>query len=142
MRLMPGNETTITQPRFWLPTIWGRADFASGQTVALAMAINGHPPGIDEFSLPRRMSLVSVGIELDAGVSAGFLRFQLTRNGTPVGPTWDMDDTTGLRRLIEVTPGTIIGQKGQRIGVVWGSPPSLSPAGSIDGVVMLEVEPV
>lgn len=137
---MPGNDTIVVQPRSFLPAIWGRADFAAGQTTALALAINGFPAGIDTFSLHQRSSLVAVGVELDAAVTAGFIRFQLTINGSAIGSTFDMDSGTGLRRLIEVPSGKYVGQKGNRVGVEWGSPPSLAPAG-IDGIVAILVEP-
>lgn len=139
---MPGNETIYKSPRFWLPVSWGVQDFAAGQTTPQAMPINGFPAGIYEFSLPRKMSLVTVGIELDAAVTAGFIRFQLARNGSLINGNLDMDSGAGLRRLIEFTPGELVGDKGDRIGIAWGSSGTLAPAGSIDGIILMEMEPV
>lgn len=137
---MPGNETVNKAPRAFLPVQWTKGGFTAGQTVGIAMQISGFPASIDEMSLLRKTSLLTVAIILSAVPTAGFIRFMLTKNGADTGKTFDMDSTTGLRQAWEFRPGELTGVKGDRVGVKWGSSGSLLPSGSIDGVVLLEVQ--
>ena len=132
--------SAIIQPRQFLPGAWAKEDFSAGQTTAVAMAIAGWPSGLDVIVLPRRMSLVTVMVGLTMAVSAGFIRFELTKNGIGTGKTIDMDASQGTLRVVKLTPGSLVGDEGDRIGVQWGSHPSLAPSG-IDGVIALEAQP-
>lgn len=139
---MPGNTTYNRQARFWLPVSWSHTNFAAGQTSPLQMLITGLPFSLDEFSIARRLSLVTVGIEIDSVVTAGFIRLQISKNGAGMGVTVDIDSSTGLRQLVEIRPGVLVFDKGDRLGVQWGSNPGLLPDSAIDGVIFMEAEEV
>jgi hypothetical protein len=137
---MPGNETVAKGKRAFLPTIWMKNDFTAGQTVGVAMLIAGFPTSIVAFPLLRKTSVLSVGILLSAPVTAGFIRFELTKNGVATGNTMDMNAAAGTRKLWEFEPGALVGNKGDEVGVLWGSNGTLAPSGSIDGVLFFEVQ--
>jgi hypothetical protein len=132
--------STVIQPRQFLPGVWAHTNFAAGQTTGVAMALAGWPSGFKAVVLPRQMSLVTVMVGLTAAVTSGFLRFELTKNGTDTGKTLDMDSSHGQIRVVKFVPGALVGDEGDRIGIKWGSHPSLAPSG-IDGVVTFEVQP-
>ena len=137
---MPGNETVNKSPRAFLPAQWSKEGFTSGQAVGVAMEICSFPASIYEMSLIRETSLLSVAIILSAAPAVGFIRFELTKNGVSTGKTFDMDSTTGVRQVWVFRPGELTGVKGDRVGLKWGSSGTLAPSGSIDGVVLLEVQ--
>lgn len=137
---MPGNDTVNKSPRAFLPAQWTKLGFTAGQAVGVPLQIGSFPASINEMSLIRETSLLAVAIILSAVPTAGFVRFELTKNGVDTGKTFDMDTTTGLRQVWEFRPGELTGDKGDRVGVKWGSSGSLLPSGSIDGVVLLEVQ--
>lgn len=137
---MPGNTTVEKSPRAFLPAQWTKEGFTAGQVVGVAMQVSSFPASIVEMSFLRKTSLLTVAIILSAVPAAGFIRFMLTKNGADTGKTFDMDSTTGLRQLWEFKPGELTGVKGDRVGVKWGSSGALLPSGTIDGVVLLEVQ--
>jgi hypothetical protein len=139
---MPGNDTVVKSPRLLLPTTWVKTGFTAGQSVGVAMQLAGLPSSLVELPLPRAASLVMVGIVLSGPVAAGLIRFELTKNGIATGKTVDMDSTSGTKQMWELKPGELIGDKGDEIGILWGSSGSLAPSGSIDGALFLEVQPV
>jgi hypothetical protein len=104
------------------------------------MQISSFPASINEMALPRKTSLLTLAIILSAAPTAGLIRFEITKNGVDTGKTFDMDMTTGTRQMWEFKPGELTGVKGDRIGVKWGSSAALLPSGSIDGVVLAEVQ--
>jgi len=132
------NETTVKSPRAFLPVFWSGSDFAAGETTGASLPIAGFPASIVEFPLPRIASLVTVGIVLSESVTGGFLRFELTKNGVPTGKYVDVD--SGSKKIWEITPGEIVADKGDEVGILWGSSPGLTPDGTIDGVLFLEVQ--
>jgi len=135
---MPGNETVIKSPRAFLPTSWFAVNLTAGETTGVEMSMTGLP--FTAIPLPSQCSLVAVGIVLSAPVTVGLIRFELTKNGVGTGKTVDVNSTTGVKRIWEFKPGELVGDKGDEIGVKWGSSGSLLPSGSIDAVVFLEVQ--
>ncbi len=128
------------QSRSWLPVSWGKSGFTSGQAVGVAMEINGFPAGIKEIALARNTSLVTIGILLSSAVTAGLIRFEIVKNGSATGKTFDMTSSEGLKTMWEFNPGILTGAKGDTVGLLWGSSGSLNPSGTIDGVVFFEVQ--
>jgi hypothetical protein len=133
-------STENKQPRAFLPVQWSKSGFSAGQSTGIAMAITGFPSGINEFTLLRDTSLVTVGILLSSPVTAGFIRFEVVKNGSATGKTVDVNSGSGLAAMWEIKPGTMRGTKGDRIGVQWGSSATLAPSGTIDGVIFFEVQ--
>jgi len=132
--------TENKQRRVWLPAQWIKTGFTSGQGTGLAMAISGFPAGIKEIALARPTSLVTVGIQLSAAITAGLIRFEITKNGAATGKTVDLTSASGLKAMWEFDPGELTGTKGDVVGVLWGSSGSLAPSGTIDGVIFFEVQ--
>jgi len=137
---MPGNATVSKSPKAFLPATWTKEDFTAGEAAGVAMAIGGFPAAINEMSLLRKTSLLSVAIVLSEPVTAGFIRFMITKDGADTGYTFDMDAAAGTRQVWQFNPGQVTGVKGTRVGVKWGSSAALAPSGVIDGVVFLEVQ--
>lgn len=131
---------TNKQRRAFLPVSWGKSGFTAGQSTGEAMSITGFPSGIFEFVFPRLTSLVTVGVLLSAAVTAGFIRFEIIKNGVGTGKTIDVDASKGTATMWELDPGTVKGAKGDRIGIQWGSSGILAPDGTIDGVLFFEVQ--
>jgi hypothetical protein len=139
---MPGNTTVSKSRKAFLPVFWAKAGFTSGQTTGVAMPISGFPSAIMEFVLPREVTLLTIGIMLSQALTAGFLRFELTRNGTPTGKTVDVDVAAGTRKLWTLRPGELTGDAADEVGLLWGSSPTMAPSGVIDGVIFFEVQEV
>jgi hypothetical protein len=100
-------------------------------------------PGVNKVSslpLLDKATLRAVVIKLSAPITAGFIRFQLTRNGAGVGPEVEMNPGTGTVFQYEMKSGTLTADKGDEIGVQFGTHPSLAPAGSIEALVLLGIE--
>jgi hypothetical protein len=136
---MPGNETLDRSQRTYFPAEWVMDNVPAGQTTPVAMGI----PGVNQInSLPLldRATLRAVVIKLSAPVTAGFIRFQLTRNGSQVGPQVDMAPGDGTVKQWELAPGDLVANKGDEIGLVLGTPPTLAPAASIEALVLLGIE--
>jgi hypothetical protein len=139
---MPGNTTISKSRKVFLPVFWAKVGFTPGQTTGVAMPISGFPGTILEFVLPRETTLLTVGIMLSQALTAGFLRFELTRNGTPTGKTVDVDSAVGTRKLWTLRPGEVTGDVADEVGILWGSSPAMAPSGVVDGVIFLEVQEV
>ena len=77
---------------------------------------------------------------MDQAVTAGFIRFRLTADGNPIGPEFDMDSTRGTKALWEFAPGELVGSKGTSVGVVLGTSGTLLPAGTIEALVIIDVQ--
>lgn len=135
---MAGNTTQYTQPRIYLPAIWRKAGVTAGQTTGVPMDMTG--VGLPGLPLPRKASLISVGLLLSAAVTSQFIRFELTINGAATGITGDMTASNGTARIWEFNPGQVLLNKGDRIGVNWGSHPGLTPSGSIDAHAYMEFQ--
>ncbi len=135
---MPGNTTIYKVPRTYLPGFWKKVGVTANQATGLAMEI----PGITKTALPfaRRGSVVSVGVTLTAVVTAGLIRFELTKNGTPTGETFDMTSSSGTEQIWEFDPGVLVGEKGDELGILWGSSAALLPTGTIEAVLYFEVQ--
>ena len=130
--------TRYQDPRTYLPAVWQKVGVTADQTAGVAMTI----PSISKVDLPfaRKGSVVSVGITLTDAVTAGFIRFELTKDGTPTGKTFDMDSASGLHSIWEFPPGDLVGLKGEEIGILWGSNAALLPTGTIEAVLYVEVQ--
>lgn len=137
---MPGNATVSKSPKTFLPVQWTKTGFTANQAAGIAMQISSFPASINEMSLARETSVLTLAIILSAAVTAGFIRFEITKNGVDTGLTFDMDVAAGARQLWEFAPGVLTGVKGDRVGIKWGSNAALLPTGTIDGVVLLEVQ--
>ena len=137
---MPGNDTIEKSAKTFLPVFWTKTGFDSGQSTGVPMGISGFPSSIVEFALPRKTSLRTVGIMLSQAVTAGFIRFELTKNGSPTGKTVDVDVVAGSRKMWTFDPGELVGDAGDEVGILWGSSASLLPSGTIDGALFLEVQ--
>lgn len=135
---MPGNTTSSTMSRTYLPAIWKKVGVTSGQTTGLAMSI----AGISKVEIPmaRKCSIVSVAITLTEAVTAGLIRFELTKNGAPTGKQTDMTSAEGTKHIWEFEPGKLVGDKGDELGVLWGSSGSLAPSGAIEAAIYIEVQ--
>jgi hypothetical protein len=130
---------TNKSPRQWLAD-WVKEGVTANQTTGADMAIVGYPLSIKILPLARKTSLVTVGIILSAAVTAGLIRFEIVKNGTPTGQTFDMTSTEGTKQMWTFNPGTLTGVKGDEIGIQWGSNAALLPTGTIDSVLSLEVQ--
>jgi hypothetical protein len=135
---MPGNETQYETARAYFPATWNKENITAGQTTGVPMDIAGI--GLKSLPFAEKASVVSVAIVLSDAVTAGFIRFELTKNGNPTGKTVDMNATTGTKKLWEFPPGKLVANKGDEIGFLWGSSGSLAPSGSIEAVLLVEVQ--
>jgi hypothetical protein len=136
---MPGNETLDRSRRVFLPAEWRAENIPAGQATPVAMAIPGFTT-IARMPLSERATLRAVGLVLSQAVTAGLIRFQLTRNGALVGPTFDMTSASGTKALWTFKPGELVGAKGAEIGVSLGSSGSLTPAGVIEALAVIDVQ--
>jgi hypothetical protein len=118
--------------------MWKKAGVTAGQGTGVPMTI----PGISKVEIPmaRRCSIVSVAITLTTAVTAGLIRFELTKNGVATGHQFDMTSTEGTKQLWEFEPGKLVGDKGDELGVLWGSSGTLTPDGTIEAVLYFEVQ--
>lgn len=135
---MPGNQTSYRSLRVPLPGFWKQAGVTSGQGTGLPMGI----VGISKETLPlaRKASIVAVGLTLTTPVTAGLIRFEITKNGVGTGITKDMTLAEGTRKIWEIDPGKLVFEKGDEIGFLWGSSASLTPSGTIEAVLYVEVQ--
>jgi hypothetical protein len=135
---MPGNTTINVMQRAYLPAMWRQVDIAAGQATGLAMSI----PGISKVEIPmaRKCSIVSVAITLSESITAGLIRFELTKNSVATGKQFDMTSAHGTKHIWEFEPGDLVGDKGNELGMLWGSSGSLTPDGSIEAVLYIEVQ--
>jgi hypothetical protein len=136
---MPGNTTQNRTPRFNFPTEWVKAALAAGQTTGVPMPMVGLSV-IDSVPAPCPLSVVSAGIVLSEPVTNQFLEFRLTIDGVEQSPGIQMTSSNGSQRLYDIAPGKLTIQKGQRIGINWGSHPAMTPDGVIEALVVLEVQ--
>jgi hypothetical protein len=136
---MPGNETIDQSRRVFLPAEWRAASIPAGQATPIALAIPGFT-AIDAMPLAERATLRSVGIVLSQPVTAGLIRFQLTRDGALVGPTFDMTSASGDKAQWTFKPGELVGAKGAAVGVALGTSGTLAPAGVIEALVVIDVQ--
>jgi hypothetical protein len=100
-------------------------------------------PGVNKVSalpLLKRATLRAVVIKLSQPITAGFIRFQLTRNGTGVGPEVEMNAGTGTVFQHNLKPGLLVADAGDEIGLQFGTHPSLTPTGTIEALVLLGIE--
>ena len=134
---MPGNETEYKTPRNYLPVFWWKENIPAGGA-GVPMTINNLP--FEGFPFAKKASLVTLGIVLSEPVTAGLIRFEITKNGNPTGQTFDMDDSTGRKELWEFDPGKLVGNKGDELGILWGSNGSLAPADVIEAAIFVEVQ--
>jgi hypothetical protein len=135
---MPGNETKVRSDRVFPPAFWKKTGVTAGQTTGEDMDIAGITRNV--FTLPRDASLMSVGVVLTAPVTAGLIRFEITKNGVPTGKTFDMTDSTGAKQIWEFKAGELTGDKGDDIGFQWGSSGTLAPSGTIEAVLYIELQ--
>ncbi len=135
---MPGNTTIYKVPRTYLPAFWQKIGVTAGQATGVAMGITNITR--TEIPLARKGSIVSVGITVTSAVTAGLIRFELTKNETPTGKTFDMTSSSGLEQIWEFDPGALVGDKGDDLGVLWGSSGALLPTGTIEAVLYFEVQ--
>ncbi len=137
---MPGNDTKdVISPRAFFPLTWIKTGITAGQSPGVPMDLMGGSI-IKTFPLPRDTSIVTVGIILSAAVATNFIRFGLTVDDVEQAQTIDMDPAAGLQKLVTFAPGKFVVQKGERIGVNWGSHGSLTPSGTIEAIVAFEVQ--
>lgn len=135
---MPGNDTRVRSDRVFPPAFWKVVGATAGQTTGVDMDIAGITRNV--FTLPRDASLMSVGVVLTQAVTAGFLRFEITKNGSPTGKTKDIDSSSGLKQIWEFKAGELTGDKGDDIGFQWGSNAGLLPTGTIEAVLYIELQ--
>jgi hypothetical protein len=135
---MPGNATSYRSARVFLPAFWRKTGIAAGQSTGLPMGIVGITK--DTLPLVRKASIVSVGITLTTPVTAGLIRFELTKNGVGTGITKDITLADGTRKIWELDPGQLVGNKNDEVGFLWGSSGSLTPDGTIEAVIYVEVQ--
>ena len=136
---MPGNTTLDRSRRAYFPAEWVRDNIPASQVTPAPMEI----PGVSKVaSLPLldKATLRAVVIKLSAPITSGFIRFQLTRNGSGVGPEVEMNSGTGTVFQHELQPGSLVANKGDEIGVQFGTNPSFAPDGSIEALVLLGIE--
>jgi hypothetical protein len=95
---------------------------------------------VTSLPLLDKATLRAVVIKLSQPVTAGFIRFQLTRNGSGVGPQVEINPGMGVVFQHVIKAGQLVANKGDEIGVQFGTHPSLAPAGSIEAIVLLGIE--
>ena len=127
-----------TMPKSPLPGFWKKTNIPAGQATGVAMDIVGKTNNY--FVFQRKGSLVAVVIELTAAVTANFIRFEITKNGSATGKTFDMTSTEDTEAIWEFEPGVLVGNKGDKLGFLWGSHASLTPDGTIEAVIYPEVQ--
>jgi len=111
--------------RVYLPVVWQESNVTANQATGVELSLIGL--SMTQFALPRAGSILALGIMLSQAVTAGLLRLEITRNGTDTGKTFDV--TSGDRKLWEFEAGELSFNKGQELGVKWGSNAALSPTG-------------
>lgn len=136
---MPGNATKYSSVRFYFPTEWVESAIPAGQVSGIPMSLVGLSV-IDSIPAPDTLSIVSVGIVLSEPVTSQYIEFRLTIDGVEQTPGIQMGSSDGTQKLRDLDPGKLVIQKGQRIGVNWGSHPGLVPNGSIEALIILEVQ--
>ncbi len=136
---MPGNATKYTGARAYLPVVWSVTGIAANVVApGQVMSLNGLP--FNEFPLARDGSIVSVGIKISAAVTAGLIRFELTKGGVLTAEQFDMDSSSGLKSIWEFEPGELTFAKADEVGINAGSSAALLPAGTIDAILGIEVQ--
>jgi hypothetical protein len=135
---MPGNNTTYKDSLTFLPATWTASGLTAAQAVGVPLTISTMPT--DQLPFPRRGSLMSVGVVLSTAVTNGLIRLELTRDGIDTGITFDITAASGTKALWEFAPGQLVGNKGQELGIKWGSSGSLLPTLVIDLAVVFEVQ--
>jgi hypothetical protein len=136
---MPGNTTRYADSRFYFPTEWVKASIPAGQVSGVPMPIVGLSV-IDSIPAPDELSVVSVGIVLSEPVTNQYIEFRLTIDGVEQTPGIQMTPSDGDQKLQILDPGKLVIQRGQRIGVNWGSHPGMTPNGTIEAIVVFEVQ--
>lgn len=125
--------------RSFFPSEWVKDSIPAGQVVGVPMDIAGFN-AIKSFPFPRKASIVTVGIVLSQAVTSDFIRFALTFDGVEQSQTIDMVSADGDQKLWTFAPGKLVVSKGVRLGVNWGSHPSMTPDGVIEALVAFEVQ--
>lgn len=95
---------------------------------------------LKNFPMPAELSIVTVGIALSQAVTANFIRFVLTYDGVEQSQTVDMTPSDGDQRLWRFDPGKVVVSSGVRLGVNWGSHPSMTPDGVVEALVAFQVQ--
>lgn len=136
---MPGNDTVIKSPRQFFPIEWIKTGITAGQTTGTPMEIVGVPT-IRTMPMPRKGSIVSVGIVLSEAVTAQFVRFIVTKNGVETNKSTDITPSDGTKKLLEFDSGKLVFDKGDVLGFNWGTHPGFAPSGVIEALIICEVQ--
>ena len=126
-------------PRSFFPPLWVKTNIPAGQTTGVPMDIAGVST-LKNFPTSEELSIVTVGIALSQAVTANFIRFVLTYDGVEQSQTVDMTSSDGNQRLWRFDPGKVVVSSGVRLGVNWGSHPSMAPDGVIEALVAFQVQ--
>jgi hypothetical protein len=129
----------MKSPRQFFPPEWIKTAIPAGQATGVPMEIAGVPT-IKTVPMPRSGSIVSAGIVLSEPVTAQFIRFAITKNGAETSKTTDMVPGDGSAKIFEVEPGRLVFEKGDRLGINWGSHPGMLPSGVIEALIIFEVQ--
>jgi hypothetical protein len=135
---MPGNDTIYTSGRGFFPAVWTATDVPADNTGKMEIA--GFPTGLNEMPFPRRASIVSIVVALSEAVTAGQIVVRFTKDGVNTGDIVTVQDTAGIRRVVDFEPGVITFNRNHELGFRLSSSATLAPAGVIDVVVYVEVQ--
>ena len=134
------NTTIYKSPRAYLPIVWAHNNVPVNADVVMAAA--GLPVGMDQIPVARAGSVTSVVALLSSPVTNGALDLTLRLNGVDTTERIVFDPTDGTALVLMIPPGLVELDVGDTLGIHLESSTPFAPAGSIDVVVYLEVEPV
>lgn len=121
-----------------MPSFWKVTGITAGQTTGVPISVIGITR--DSIPMARHASVVSVGCLLSEAITNGLIRIEATRNGIDTGRTFDLTGSSGTKAIWELTPGGNVLTKGQELGFKWGSSGTLTPSGTIELTIFVEIQ--
>ena len=137
---MPGNETVDKTARSHLPIVWVKENFTKSQTTPVKMEISGWPSGMNQYQLSGKFSVMIVIVHLSEALTAGNVKFEVTKDGSGTGIFLNMNNTDGTRKRKNLVPAELLFNQSEEIGVQWTTNSGHAPDGVIDGVVLIQVQ--
>jgi hypothetical protein len=103
------------------------------------MTINGLA-SINQFPVGKAGAIIRMVVQLSEVVTARFIRFTPTINGSPIARSLTMRNAEGRIEVLRCPPGKVVLPDRGRLGVRIETHAALAPAGTIEALVSFEVE--
>lgn len=132
---MPGNNTLVRSVLSGLQSGWQEKNIAANQTDK-KMALAGCS-AIKTQELQRKMSPVSMLVQLSAVIATGTITFYLVVNGVKTNKSVVLNNGSGKKERIKIQPGKIIVNKGDDIEVWYSTSADYTPT-TLEAYVSVE----